>query len=267
MEKCEVNRTVLNVAGVCNLKCKNCLAFIPYYEKKWIMGLAEAKITIKNYFDVVDSVGTFTITGGEPLLNQEIAKILWETNIYRAQIRNNIDFVTNATIVPAEDVLNFFAQNRDHARIILSDYGPELSVKMDEIRALLDERNITYRVSKFVGDDMYFDGWIDFSDHSLKWDTIESRDANARKCIHGAGKYFVINDGEIHRCSRSYWRIKNGIIPKVEGEYCPINDSTLSIEEKRNILNGMMKQTSVTSCGYCVGLVNGVKRVKPAIQL
>lgn len=262
-----INRTVLNICGCCNLKCANCLAFIPYYKEKFIMTYEEAKELLAAYFEVVDSVEHFTVTGGEPLLNRNTAKILEEVNLYRNQIRGSIDFVTNGTILINDEILDFFERNKDHTKIVLSHYGDELSVKIDEIEKQLKERNITYRISKFYGDDMYFDGWIDFSDHSLKWDTIGKRDENSRKCIHSAGKYFVINEGCLHRCSRSYWRMKNGIIPFTKGEYVDLLDPTTSLEEKRADLMIMMNSVSSTSCAYCVGLVNGAPRVKPAIQL
>lgn len=114
---------------------------------------------------------------------------------------------------------------------------------------------------------MYYGGWIDFTDHSLKWKTEEERVANAKKCIHSVGKYYVINDGELHRCSRSYWRMRNGIIPKKIGEYVPLLDDSLSVREKRKLLIDMLSSDSATSCAHCVGLRNDVLRVKPAQQL
>lgn len=267
MEMTKVYRTVLNISGCCNLKCKHCLAFLPYYETKWLMQFEEAKSIIDMYFKVVDQVGTFTITGGEPLLNKDFCQILEYTKNYLNQITGTIDIVTNGTLLIPDDILSFFKEHKSKARIILSDYGENLSVKIPEIEKILKEYNITYRISKLYGDDLYYNGWIDFSDHSLKWFSIEERDKHAAKCIHGAGKYFVINEGCIHRCSRSFWRIKNGIIPPVYGEYVPLMDTNVSIEEKRTILNGMMNQISTTSCAYCVGLKNDVPRVTPAIQL
>ena len=61
--------------------------------------------------------------------------------------------------------------------------------------------------------------------------------------------------------------MKQGIIPKRIGEYVPLMDATLSIEEKRKILMEMYEQKSSTSCAYCVGLCNDAKRVAPAQQL
>lgn len=263
----DIKRTTLNITTYCNLKCKHCLAFIPYYDKKFSMTIEEAERILSNYFQVVDTVEHFTVTGGEPLLNRDCAKILEEVHKYGNQITGSVDFVTNGTIEIPDDVLSVFAKHKNTTKVVLSNYGENLSKKIDIIEEKLKQNDIPYRISKFYGDDLYYDGWIDFSNHDLKWKTIEERDKNAQKCIQRIGKYFVINNGELHSCSRSYWRIRQGIIPKVKGEYVPLLDDSISLEEKREDLIEMLNMKSSTSCAYCVGLCNGIPRVKPAQQL
>lgn len=265
--KINITRTVLNITTFCNLKCKNCLAFIPYYEKKQNIAAAEAKIIIKKYFEVVDTVEHFTVTGGEPLLNKDVYEILCEVFRYKNQIVGSVDFVTNGTLMIPDNILDLFESHKQYAKIVLSNYGDELSTDIDKIEEKLRERDINYRISKFYGDDLYYNGWIDFSDHSLKWKTVEERDKNASKCIHHCGRYFIIYDGEIHSCSRSYWRIRNHIIPKIEGEYVPLVDEKYTLEYKREMLLEMVNKKSTTSCAHCVGLCNDVPRVRPAVQL
>ena len=263
----DINRTALNISTFCNLRCKHCLAFIPYYKDPRNMEYREAVLQLKMYFTVVDSVEHFTVTGGEPLLNKDVYKILTEVYKYSGQIRKSVDFVTNGTLEIPLELLELFEKNKNKTKVVISNYGENLSKKADIIQHELEKREIPFRVSKFYGDNLYYDGWIDFSDHSLKWDTKEKRDENAQKCIHRVGKFFVINDGEIHCCSRSYWRMKQGIIPKVRGEYVPLMDPSITIEEKREDLMQMFNQKSSTSCAYCVGLCNETKRVLPAQQL
>lgn len=267
MERTDIKRTTLCVTTFCNLKCKHCLAFIPYYKDPSHLSFEEAKIILKRYFEVVDSVEHFNITGGEPLLNQELERILEEVYYYSEQIRGTVDFVTNGTMEIPETVLEIFAKKRDKTKVVLSDYGKNLSKKIDVIESELIRREIPYRISKFYGDELYYGGWIDFSNHDLKWETQEDRDLNAQKCIQRIGKYFVINNGELHGCSRSFWRIKQGIIPKIEGEYVPLIDEGISLEKKRELLMHMYYSKSSESCAHCVGLCNGVQRVKPALQL
>ena len=265
--KISIPRTVLNITTFCNLRCKHCLAFIPYYKDPRNLTLEEAQKVLSNYFQIVDSVEHFTITGGEPLLNPELKFILQETFKYLEQITGSVDFVTNGTMEIPEDILELFEQNRVKSKIVLSNYGEDLSTKLQSIENKLINKDINYRISKFYGDSLYYDGWIDFSDHSLKWKNERDRERNAQGCLHRTGKYFVINDGELHCCSRSFWRMKNGIIPKLEGEYVPLVDENISMETKRNLLLQMYNKKSSTSCAYCVGFRNDVPREYPAQQL
>lgn len=265
--KIEIPRTTLCVTTYCNLKCKHCLAFIPYYKEHRHLSNSDAKEILKRYFEIVDKVDHFTITGGEPLLNKELLKILNEVIKYSNQINKSIDFVTNGTIKISNEILTFFKENNKKTKIVLSDYGPELSVELKNIEHDLILNGITYRVSHFFGDDLYYNGWIDFTDHSYRWTNKKDRDQNASQCLHRTGKYFLINDGELHSCSRSFWRMREGIIPKIKEEYIPLMDDTLSVAEKKQILLNMYNMKSSTSCAYCVGFRNDVERTYPAQQI
>lgn len=265
----EINllRTVLCVTQRCTLKCKLCLAFIPYYKNPVDIKPEEAEAVLKEYFDLIHSVNVFTVTGGEPLMHRDLASILELVYRYLPQIRKSVDFVTNSTLDIPEHILEIFERNRSHTRIVLSDYGSSLSTKIKQIEEKLKERNISYRISNFHGNDLYFDGWIDFTDHSKKIFSLEERDKHSQECIHSTGKYFLINEGELHSCSRSYWRMREGFIPRNEKEYVPLLDTRMSKELKQEILLHMLNQKSSSSCAHCVGLKNGVPRHYPAEQL
>ena len=231
------------------------------------MGIEEARKVLEAYFKVVDTVETFTITGGEPLLNDKTYDIMEEVYTYDEQILKSVDFVTNGTMMIPNNVLDLFEKHKQKTRVVLSNYGEHLSKKINEVEDELKKRGLTYRISKFYGDNLYYDGWIDFSDHSLKWENESEREKNAQKCLHRVGKYYIINEGELHSCSRGFWRMKNGIIPKKKGEYVPLLDESISFEEKRRDLLTMYGLKSSTSCAHCVGLCNDVPRVTPAQQL
>lgn len=259
-------RTALCVTQHCTLNCELCLVFIPYFDKPQNVTLNEAKLIFKEYFSIVDTVDIFTVTGGEPLLNPDLISIFQELLLYSKQIVKSIDFVTNGTLQIPEDLLRLFADNQNKIRVIISDYG-ELSYRIKEIVETLEASEITYRVSNFHGEDLYFDGWIDFRDHSLKSFTQEERDAKGKQCVHRLGRYFVINSGELHGCSRAFWRMKNGIIPYVREEYVDLLSDDLTSEEKKAVVRNMIEITSTISCGHCVGLINGTPRHYPARQL
>lgn len=87
MKRTDIKRTTFCVSQRCTLKCKLCLAFIPYYDNPKDVSLEEAKQILDIYFRVVDSVDTFTVTGGEPLMNRELPRILQEVFSYQKQIK------------------------------------------------------------------------------------------------------------------------------------------------------------------------------------
>lgn len=264
-----LRRTTLIITQRCTLKCKLCLAFVPYYEKPVDMKLEDALKTIDNYFRLVDRVEIFSITGGEPLMHKNLVDIMNKVYSYRERIDGYIDIVTNGTIMFRKDFLAVLEKSRNKVRVIISDYGTKLSPKIELIVKELKERNIEHRIQNYAGDENWlFDGWVDFRDHSLKHDTPEKLKEQALRCIFRQGHYYVINDGELHPCSRSYWRGRTNVIDKEEGEYIDLLDETKStLEEKREKLEYIESLVALKSCTYCDGVHDGVKRYKPAEQL
>lgn len=259
-------RTTLCVTQRCTLKCKLCLAFSPYYENPKDVTVDDARKILDTYFKIVDAVDIFNVTGGEPLLNKKLVQIMKLLYDYKNQVNKSIDLVTNGTLEFSEDLLSLLSANSDKTRVIISDYGV-LSTKLQNVINSLEKYKILYRVAKLHGDDLYYGGWIDFRNHSQQHFTIEDRDEQGRRCIHRVGRYFVIDNGELHGCSRSFWRTLQGIIPKVKGEYVDLLDDSIPLEEKRADLANLAALNSGTSCAYCLGLTNDRERFYPAEQL
>jgi molybdenum cofactor biosynthesis enzyme MoaA len=71
----------------CNLKCKLCNAYSPYYAEKTYYSYECLSKLITKYFDVVDKVDKFTIAGGEPLLHPKLAEVVEYLKNYQEKIR------------------------------------------------------------------------------------------------------------------------------------------------------------------------------------
>lgn len=265
----ELKRTTMVITQRCTLKCKLCLAFMPYYENPVDMLFADVEETLKRYFQLVDQVGIFSITGGEPLLHKDIVRIMELVFTYSNQVKETVDLVTNGTIPFSGDLLKVLERNREKARVIVSDYGADLSKNIGKIVQALEEHKICYRIQNYAGDgDWLFDGWVDFRDHSLKHTTEEELLQQALRCIFRRGHYYVINDGELHPCSRSYWRMRNGIIPRDQKQYIDLlNMKDADVLEMKKRLLEIETLVALNSCAYCNGVYNGVERHKPAEQL
>ena len=81
MNKVRLASTSLMITEFCTLKCKLCLAYVPYYDKPKMLSFEEAQSVLENYFQIIDTVDKFSITGGEPLINPYINDIIQLRNI------------------------------------------------------------------------------------------------------------------------------------------------------------------------------------------
>ncbi len=250
----------------CTLKCKLCGGYVPYYKKPPHFSYNEIAKTIDNYFAVVDTVGDFSITGGEPLLHEDLKRIIKKALEYSDQMKRFL-ILTNGTLLFEDEVIQILKENKDMCHVTISDYG-DLSIKTKELADILHQNDISCRKIKYNGDNLFFDGWVDFGDHTQKHFTQEEIDEKGRKCsVRNRHCNFYIINGEIHSCGRSYRRMELNIIPKNKKEYVDLFDDSISNEEKRKTLNYIYNSTSATSCAYCNGLCKDSPRFQPAEQL
>lgn len=265
----KIRRTTFVITQKCSLKCKLCLAFIPYFKNPVSTTYEEAKLIIENYFKIVDEVHIFSVTGGEPLMNPDFSKIMEEVIKYKSHITDSVDMVTNGTIMFPNDLLKVLAENKDIVRVIISNYGAALSTKVDMIKGQLEGLGINYKIQDYDTDkdEWTYDGWVDFSDHSLKHDTMEKLLEQCKKCIFRLGHYYVISEGELHPCSRQYYRMHEGIIEKDTDWYIDLKNPDLCVETETEKLTFLEKTKYLKSCAYCNGVYNGIECHKPAEQL
>lgn len=266
-EKIQVNllRSGIVITLRCTLKCKLCGGYAPYYKNPMHLEYDKFARTIDNYFSVVDMVGDFSITGGEPLLHEDLGRIIEKTLEYSSQI-GRILILTNGTLLFKDDVIQILIKNKDKCHVTISDYG-KLSPKADLVYDILKQNDISCRVIKYNGDDLFCDGWVDYGDHTKKHFTQEEIDKKGKKCAIRQREVSIIIDGELHSCGRSFRRMELGIIPKNKDEYVDLFDEKISNEEKRKTIINMYKNISTTSCAYCNGLCEDSERFCPAEQV
>ena len=266
MEKINLERSAISITQRCTLKCKLCNAYMPYYDKPRDMLFEDVEKVLKRYFSIVDTVGIFSVLGGEPLMHKDLGKILRLIGSYGEQILERIDLVTNGTLDMKDDVLEFFIENAPKAKVIISHYG-ELSAKADMLVEKLERHGVNYRVANYHGDNLLYNGWLDFRDHSKKHFTQEAVEQQAQNCIVRRQRYYLISEGEMHTCTRAHWRMREGIIPKNPNEYLNLLDENASIEMQKEILREMDRRIATTSCAHCDGSNENRKRYVPAEQL
>lgn len=249
----------------CTLKCKLCGGYVPYYVNPPHFSYERIAKTIDNYFSVVDGVGDFSITGGEPLLHEDLGSILEKALEYSNQF-NRILILTNGTLLFKKDVLQILSKNKDKCHVTISDYG-KLSPKANVLVDILQQNDISCRTIQYSGDNLFCDGWVDYGDHSQKHFTQQDIEQKGKKCAIRNRDVSIIIDGELHSCGRSFRRMELGIIPKNKNEYVDLFDESVPNIEKQKTIVNMFSTYGTTSCAYCNGLCEDSERFPPAEQI
>lgn len=262
MNKIILPSTSIMVTEACTLKCKLCLAFVPYYQKHTQMNLQEAETIFERYFQIVDGVEKVSITGGEPLLNPEIDSILKLLYGYADKISKEIIFITNGSIRFSDTLLETFADNKK-MKVIVNNYSTLLSPYAEENYNKLCEKGINAIL--YTEDNRY--GWIDCRNHELKHKTKEACEQQARGCAFFQGKKYVINRGRLYTCTRAAYRIQENIIPYTDEAFLDLLDDEMTISFQRNKLNTLLNASSTISCAYCDGLTEKSVKYRAAEQL
>lgn len=161
--KVHLYRTDISITSKCNLKCKKCNMFMPYYNKPKHRAFEEIKDDIDTYFKWVDNLKLFNILGGEPFLHPNINEIIEYVgeNYYKKKIEH-IEFFSNGTVKLSEKVL--LNCKKYDISIQVSDYSNSLEYlkkNVDDFIQELSKYNIKYRRN-------ISDKWLDFGDPNIR---------------------------------------------------------------------------------------------------
>ncbi len=260
MNKIIVPSTSIMITEACTLKCKLCLAYVPYYKEYQTMTTEEAQRVLEQYFSIVDEVEKLSITGGEPLIHPQLNEIISIILGYAERVTKEIILITNGTISFSEKILDVLEEN-SKVKVIVNHYGV-LSPHAEENYKKLCDRGI--RSILYTEDNRY--SWIDCRDHSLKHKTKEEIEKQAEACAFFQGKKYVIDRGCLYTCTRACYRIQNDLIPYTSDAYIDLlGEETVS--EQRDKLRKLLNSKSMISCAYCDGLTEKSKKYRAAEQL
>lgn len=268
MKELRIDRGSLEITMRCTLKCKLCAAYAPYYDIPPHYSAEYCAKTLKKYFEIVDHVGDFSLSGGEALMHNEIDKIIRSVFQYKDQFARFL-ILTNGTLLFKESTIALLKEYSKikNVQINISDYG-KVSNKVEALVEQLAKAEIQYRVINYHGDDVWCGGWIDYGDHSKKIFSLEERDEAGANCVFGGLNSSLIHGGEIHRCGRAQYRMEKGIIPRNKKEYVDLFDDSLTVEEKKEILRYVILEAKSTeSCAHCNRMTADSPRFPAAEQL
>lgn len=178
----------------CNLNCELCLNFNPYAGKPDVRSLAQVKEDIDLFFQAVDYVMLYHVSGGEPFLYPYFAEVIeYLGTRYRDRILT-LRTVTNGTVVPPDSLLQRLSEI--DFEITVDDYRDAVPDSKEDFERLIQKLNkykIKYEINKA-------ESWIDLAptrtDHSM-W-TEEQLIEHFDNC---AQTWQELRDGKLYSCN------------------------------------------------------------------
>ena len=139
-------RTDISITPRCNLRCKNCNMFMPYYKNPCHRSFEDVKQDIDTYFKWVDNLHIFNILGGEPFLHPDIYKIIeYVCKNYYEKIEK-IELFSNGTVRLKEELLLLL--KKYNISIQISDYSNKIEALKQKIQLFikdLEKYDVKYR--------------------------------------------------------------------------------------------------------------------------
>jgi sulfatase maturation enzyme AslB (radical SAM superfamily) len=255
----EADFAVTYMNTVCTLRCKHCIALTPHHKTKKFFDTMEIKKDIDAIFQLYKHVGHFDFEGGETLLQPDIAALVVHALKYKSQFKQ-INILTNATILPQQKLLDVCKS--ENVFFIIGDYGRELSVKLNELRNLLEKYNIRYRCDVYHGSNQYYNGWIDFGDFKCKHLSETDLKKKATRCYQSGNVARTMN-GKLFKCTIQMAQIKH--IPLLDSEYIDLRDDSKPISDQISKWQ-KIQNNPISACNYCNGFLPDALRVPAAEQ-
>lgn len=252
----------------CNLRCKMCATYSPYYDKPYNPTLEQHLREIDRVFELVDSVDKFIICGGEPLIRKDLHLVIKHLLQYVHRI-DLVKLITNGTIVPNDNILYEAKLFGGKFEILVDNYGSDISKKAVEVTKVVQAYGgIPVELRDYYSENMFSGGWVNYLDFELNRTEDEAKYVFS-KCAFPQkfGLSGTVKDGIIYPCQQLRRCIELGKVVPNDDEVINIYDETITDEQIREKIAKLNNIDVLSACKYCNGLCDDSVRYKPAEQL
>ncbi len=253
----------------CNLRCKLCAVSSPYYEAPYHPEMQRLCGHVDRYFEIVHKVGMVSISGGEPFIRSDLSEFIMHIAKHSDKV-NQFDVVTNGSIVPGDKLVDSFSALGSKLRIIVDDYGPNLSRVVQKVCDKLSRLKEAKVEMRKQYDGAYCGGWVDYgiSESSRKKSDEEAKQLYT-KCAYPTKIKFCasIVDGILYPCAPLRRFIELNVIEARPDETFDLYDKTYTDDEIRERIAALYSKDVLSACAYCNGLCDDSVRYAPAEQL
>ncbi len=234
-----IEKLSFSVTQKCNLRCKDCTAFIPFIEKQEHRKTEEIFAEMDQLDALCETIEHIEISGGEALLHPDIYEIIAYA-LSKKSFRH-VRLATNGRIVPKKEELQKYDANRFY--MTTSNYG-DLSTKRTELFALLLELGIDCNSLDTLD-------WSDCAKFQFGNKTEEEMIAAYNTCWNTCNISF---DGRFFRCGfLKSAHLLHGI-PSGEIESVNYMDKEKSKEEiQQELREYLYGKRYYKGCNWCIG--------------
>lgn len=246
----------------CNLNCRYCLNFNPFSSKFFIREMEQLRTDIDIFFQCVDRVMLFHVSGGETFLYPHIGEVVEYLHDRYGKRIDKLRMVTNGTIVPSDVVLQKLADA--DVEITVDDYRdalPGMEEQFDKVMHKLSSFGIKHYANKV-------DSWVDlgpdvtdYSDHCEQWLIMHRSQCNQN--------WQELRDGKLYSCNYAAYAVVTGKLGEqdLEETYDLHNFRKDQLKELIEFHLGYTEKGYTNFCKYCRGFTPQNKaEVMPAEQ-
>lgn len=254
----------------CNLKCKLCAVYAPYYKEPFHPTAEYLCQCIDRYFEVVDHIRLFSVSGGEPLLRTDLPLIINKIHQYEDRI-DRLEIITNGTIVPSEELIQSLSAFKIRMNFLVDNYGPDRSIHAVETSKQfrrIEGANVILR--DYHSEKMHCGGWVDYgiSENSLQ-KPINATKALFAKCSYPQKLDFCTSmvNGKLYSCTQLRRLIELGVLEPDPSEVFDLFDPTISDEVIRARIKALYDVDMLSACAYCNDICDDSTRYPAAEQI
>lgn len=246
----------------CNLRCEACLNFTTYIKHFIEHPLEEIKRDIDLFFDNVDYVGLFFISGGEPLLYPHIADIVQYIDKQYGDKIYSFETVTNGTVKPSSEFLKVLQNTK--IKITVDDYRDVLLDQKEKFEENLEQ------LYKYGGHEKVslrkYDEWIDLYPYPQE---VLKDDELVKKYDMCHVPWQEYRKGKLYSCNYAAFASVAEITDEIDDS--EVYDLTSHKKENLKVAMefrlGFSEKGYVEFCKKCAGYLEiNEHKVKPAIQ-
>jgi Molybdenum cofactor biosynthesis enzyme len=255
-----LSQTFSSVTSRCTFRCKYCNFFAPYFKDEEHYDYDENDILkdFEAYFKVVDYVASWSIIGGEPLINKHLPQIIKSVYEKFGKRIGYIQVISNGSLMPNQELLE--TMKECNVKMRLSDYTHMLPYKnkLDEVKKCLEDNGTPYDMS-------VYEQWFDLGTSTDELPLFSGSEVDTvkhmRLCATGCHQ---LNDKKFYFCGQGFARTKKGFCLLQEGDYIDLAKCTGTMEEKEMMLKfcmGFPPKGYISVCRTCYGMGSDNDRI------